>query len=205
MKSARQLPTIALALLLSGCFWQGPAFYHGDPSIAGPVAAGRYKMDILGDHKPASPMIVTRLGDGSFFFDEAKPTTNDHGEHLVFAPLAMAGRNLWIVQITNGFASSRPPGSADDVTYGLVEWHGDVLEMNQAIPCEGSEAIVRAAGGIVTERSEPDADGTPDHPREANTVCRFTDRAALERALVAYAGLHTAFPIRVRLKRIADR
>jgi len=204
VKRARYLATIALAPLLAGCFWQGPAFYKGDPSIVGPITPGRYKVDILGDHKPAFRAVVTRLEDGSFLLDQAKPTGDDHGEHMVFAPLAMAGRNLWIVQTTNGFVSSRPPGSADDVTYGLVEWHGDVLEMNQAIPCEGSEAIVRAAGGIVTERSVLDADGTPEHPREANTVCRFTDRAALERALVAYAGLHPTFPVRVRLKRIAD-
>ena len=205
MKSARHLATIALALLLTGCFWQGPAFYTADPSIVGPIAPGRYKMDILGDHEPAFRIVVTRLEDGSLSFDEAKPATGDHGERLVFAPLMVAGRKLWIVQGTDGSVSSRPPAGADDVTYGLMEWHGDVLEMEQAIPCQGSEAIVQAAGGTVTGRPELGADGTPDHPRSGDLVCRFTDRAALERALVAYAGLHPAFSMRVRLKRIADR
>lgn len=204
MRNARRLGTIALALLLTGCFWQGPAFYKADPSIVGPIAPGRYKADILGDHKPAVRMVVVRLADGSLLVDDAKPTSDDQGDHIVLAPLAVAGRDLWIVQTMNG-PVDRVPAADDDVTYGLMERRGDILAISATIDCVGTETLVQAAGGMVSRMSASDANGPSDRPYSSDVTCRFPDRAALERALVAYAALHPQLSVRVRLTKIAER
>ncbi len=149
-------------------------------------------------------MVVVRLADGSLLVDDAKPTSDDQGDHIVLAPLAVTGRDLWIVQTMNG-PVDRVPAADDDVTYGLMERRGDILAMSATIDCVGTEALVQAAGGMVSRMSASDPHGMPSRPDSSDVTCRFPDRASLERALVAYAALHPQLSVRVRLTKIAER
>ena len=61
------------ATLLSGCWWVGPPFYKGDPADAGPVRPGAYKVDLLGDGKPAHLYRVAWQPDGTILVTPLRP------------------------------------------------------------------------------------------------------------------------------------
>jgi hypothetical protein len=210
MKSAAHLAMVALALLLSGCWWEGPVFYHGDPRDAGPVAPGWYRVDVLGQNERSIVRHVEWLPDGETRTTPRRVTREDGVGHFVTTRLDVPGRHLWIIQS----ASDEKPDTA--AIYGLVERHGDLLDIAFPIDCDSTVDIVRAAGGTVSGGSTKEIvadtrparvdrhrhEGAPDPQVEPATVatpltgalqnqhCTFADRASLERALVAYATAH---------------
>jgi hypothetical protein len=223
MTGARRLATIALALLLSGCWWEGPPFYKGDPNDAGPVAPGWYRLDILG--KNAAPIVrrIEWLPDGQTRTTPRKVTRDDGIGQLVTTRLDLPGRHLWIIQSPAG----DEPGAG--ALYGLVERHGMLLDIAFPIDCDSTAEIVRKAGGTVSGGNEPVAmDLTPARPRHhahkrapappaaamaapivptaapQNQHCTFADRASLERALVAYATAHPHLDGGLLLRKLRD-
>lgn len=201
---------IAAAILLSSCWWVGPPFYKGDPADAGPVRPGVYKVDLLGDGKPAHLNRIAWQPDGTILFTPLRPRKDEEPTRLVMVRFAVAGRDLWIVQGT--------PEGQTEVTYGLAELHGEVLWVSSLIDCDSTAEIVRAAGGEVEEQSltnTEDIDASPssnsmqaEPATRANAAggatCRFKDRASLERALRAYIATNPPLPERIRFKRIGD-
>ncbi|MEG3145947.1 hypothetical protein U1839_14900 [Sphingomonas sp. RT2P30] len=223
MTGARRLATIALALLLSGCWWEGPPFYKGDPNDAGPVAPGWYRVDVLGQN--AAPIVrhVEWLPDGRTRTTPRKVTRDDGIGYLVTKRLDLPGRHLWIIQSPAG----DEPGAA--ATYGLVERHGLLLDIAFPIDCDSSVEIVKAAGGTVSGGDQPViVDTRPATTRhragraapippaapmaEANAPagplqnqhCSFADRPSLERALVAYAKAHPHLDGGLLLRKLSD-
>ena len=196
MRRAWGLATLLFALLLSGCWWEGPAFYQPDPANPGPFEPGPYKIDFLGDHKPAERTRITRATDGTTIItDRTKPASNT--EEMVFARLPLPGRTIWVAQW-------RSAGSVEqERSYGLVERNGNLVAMNVPLGCQGNEALVRGAGGSVSDEDTVDADGNKVGKLTGPT-CRFTDKASLERALLAYVTAHPGFRANVRIKRIGD-
>jgi len=180
---ARGLAIMLAALLLSGCFWEGPAFYRPDPSSAGPLQPGLYKLDSE-DKSAPQRLRVVRTGDGALLIATPEDFKGGKPSRVVLMPLAAPGRHLWIVQTQIGEAT-------DPVAYGLLESDGGALILDPALDCQGNEALVRAAGGT--------AEGEGGSPS-----CLFADRAALERALIAYADAHPDFEKPTRLTRIGD-
>ena len=179
----RSLFSFLTMLLLSGCFWEGPAFYRPDPAQVGPWSPGLYKLDAA--NKEAPPRLrVVRADDGALLVAAPEDFRGGKPSRVVLAPLAAPGRHLWIVQTQIG-------ETADPVAYGLLESDGPTLILDPALYCEGNEALVRAAGGTIEGEG-----GSPS--------CIFADRAALERALLAYAGAHPGFEKPARLTRIGD-
>jgi len=177
----RSLLSLLAALLLSGCFWAGPAFYRPDPGQSGPLPPGLYKLDAA--DKSAPPRLqVRRADDGALLVAAPEDFQGGKPSRVVLAPLAAPNRHLWIVQTQIG-------DTADPVAYGLLESDGAALILDPALDCQGSEALVRAAGGTVEGEG-----GSPS--------CLFADRAALERALIAYAGVHPGLEKPARLTRI---
>jgi hypothetical protein len=179
----RGLAITLAALLLSGCFWEGPAFYRPDPTQAGPLAPGLYKLD-RPDKDAPDRLRVGRAPDGALLIGEPDDYRNGKPSHVVLVPLAAPGRHLWIVQTQIG-------EPADPVAYGLLESDGGTLLLDPALDCQGNEALVRAAGGTIEGEG-----GSPS--------CVFADRAALERALIAYVAAHPGFEKPGRLTRIGD-
>ncbi|GAA0297328.1 hypothetical protein GCM10009087_03880 [Sphingomonas oligophenolica] len=184
MRRAGGLAGFFFALLLSGCWWEGPAFYQPDPAAPGPLSPGLYKAETHGDDSAPDRLRVGRAADGALLvappddYRDGKPT------HVVLAPLAIPGRHLWIVESQIG-------ETADDVVYGLLDDSNGALVLDPAITCQGNEPLVRAAGGTIEGEG-----GSPS--------CVFHDRAALERALIAWAGAHPGFERATRLARIGD-
>ena len=181
--AGRRLAVILAALLLSGCYWEGPAFYRPDPAQAGPLPPGLYKLD-RPDKDAPDRLRVVRAGDGALLVASPEDFRDGKPSHVVLVPLVAPGRHLWIVQTQIG-------EPADPVAYGLLESDGGVLLLDPALDCQGNEALVRAAGGTITGEG-----GSPS--------CVFPDRAALERAMIAYVGAHPAFEKSGRLTRIGD-
>lgn len=179
----RSLLPILAAFLLSGCFWEGPAFYRPYPTQAGPWSPGLYKVEAA-DKAAPHQLRVRSAGDGALLVATPEDDGGGKQSHVVLAPLAAPGRHLWIVQTQIGDA-------ADPVAYGLLESDGGALILDPALDCQGNEALVRAAGGRVEGEG-----GSPS--------CIFADRAALERALIAYVGAHPGFEKPARLTRIGD-
>ncbi len=200
----------AAMLLLSSCWWVGPPFYKGNPADAGPVRPGLYKIDTLGDGKPAQRYRITWRPDGTIVFTPLKQGKDASVWSSVMTRFAVPGRDLWIVQDAEG-------DDRTEVSYGLMELHGDVLSAMLAIDCESTAEIVRAAGGEVGEDTATnieDSDVATTNAMQAELAvpaksmggptCRFRDRASLERALRAYIAANPRLPERVRFKRIGD-
>ncbi len=225
MSSARRFATIALALLLSGCWWQGPAFYKGDPHDAGPVTPGWYKFDLLGDHKPAVTEHIDWLPDGGTRSTPRKVTRKNGIVQFMTARLTVPGRDLWVMQMPS---DDKPE---DGAIYGLLERHGDQLAFTFPLDCDSNVAIVKAAGGTVSGGQEevlvtdtgPTVDGRMGRgtksrlpkvqpqtivpasmSRRTNQECTFSDRPSLERALIAFATAHPQLDHIARLKRLGD-
>jgi hypothetical protein len=188
---ARNLLPILAALLVSGCWWQGPVFYPPDPAAAQPFAPGLYQMTDS-DGKVQQARIV-RNADGSL----GPAPDGDHKNvgKLFFVPLALTGRHVWISELIS--TDPATPGAI----YGLVESRDDGVAHNLLIDCESNADLVRAAGGVV----EQQGDGSKgDGPKGEGMSCRFNDAASLEKALSAYAQAHPTLDNDVNLKRIGD-
>ena len=198
------------AALLSSCWWVGPPFYKGDPADAGPVRPGAYKVDLLGDGKPAHLYRVAWQPDGTILTTPLRPRKDEQSSRVIMVRFAATGRDLWIVQ-------DMPDEDKAEVSYGLAELRGDVLWLAPVIDCDTTADIVRSAGGEVEEPATtnvdevtaPAANSTQAEPSAATkpgggATCHFKDRASLERALRAYVATNPRFPERIRLKRIGD-
>jgi len=199
------------ATLLSSCWWVGPPFYKGDPADAGPVRPGVYKVDLLGDGKPAHLYRVAWQPDGTILTTPLRPRKDEESSRIIMARFAATRRDLWIVQ-------DMPDEDKAEVSYGLAELRGDVLWLSPVIDCDTTADIVRAAGGEVEEPAitnvedadmAPAANSTQAAPPAGSkpsggATCHFKDRASLERALRAYVATNPPFPERIRLKRIGD-
>ena len=179
----RSLLSLLTMLFLSGCFWEGPAFYHTDPGQSAPLSPGLYKVDSA-DKSAPQRLLVRRADDGALLIAAPEDFQGGKPSRVVLTPLAAPGRHLWIVQTQIG-------DTADPVAYGLLESDGAALILDPALDCQGSETLVRKAGGTVEGEG-----GSPS--------CLFADRAALERALIAYVAIHPDFEKPARLTRIGD-
>ncbi|WP_157093972.1 hypothetical protein [Sphingomonas mali] len=199
------------ALFLSSCWWVGAPFYKGNPADAGPVRPGVYKVDLLGDGKPAHLDRIIWQPDGTILFTPLRPRKDEQPSRLVMVRFAVTGRDLWIVQ-------DMPEEGQTEVTYGLAELHGEVLWVSPLIDCDSTAEIVRAAGGEVEEEAVTNTEDS-DAPLTTNSIqavpaapakpvggatCRFKDQASLERALRAYIATNPPLPERIRFKRIGD-
>jgi predicted small lipoprotein YifL len=172
----RAVAAILATLFLPGCWWQGPVFYPPDRMAAQPLTPGLYEGRSADPADKPERIRLTRFASGSW--GEAK----DAGSWFYFIRLPGTARDLWIMEalVTD----------SDDAGYGLIERSGDHWTMEGLIPCRGTQALVRAAGGTVTNDDPPGADGSADRPLNNNITCTFADRASLERALKAYADAH---------------
>jgi len=181
--TGKTVGALLTALLLSGCFWEGPAFYRPDPGQTGPLSPGLYKLDSA-DKSAPQRLLVRRTDDGALLIAAPEDFQSGKPSRVVLMPLAAPGRHLWIVQTQIG-------DTADPVAYGLLESDGPALILDPALDCQGSETLVRKAGGTV------EGEG-------GSSSCLFADRAALERALIAYVGAHPGFEKPARLTRVGD-
>ena len=179
----RTLLTILAALMLSGCWWEGPVFYPPDPAAVQPLTPGHY--EVTDSDGKVSKSSIVRNPDGSL-----GPGPEEKGDtsKLFFVRFPMAGRNLWISEMIS--TDPTKPGAA----YGLIEPNGDTIAHSFVIDCDSTADIVRAAGGVVTVKTG-----------EVNeTSCRFNDAASLERGLRAYATAHPKLDDEIHLKRLGD-
>lgn len=192
MNRGRALIALLLLTLLGGCWWQGPVFYQPDATAAAPIVPGLYVM-IDSDGK-SERMRLVRTSSGLF----VNPTDGKNSGGLYFVPLPIAGRDVWISEMIPA-----DPGGGEMAIYGLIERSPDGIAASFVIDCEGNEALVRSAGGVVTGASEPGADGSPDHPL-GNPTCTFNDKASLERAFTALVLAHPHLASQGRLKRVGD-
>lgn len=199
----------AAAMFLPSCGWVGPPLYKGDPADPGPIRPGLYKVDVLGDGKPARTYRIAWLPDGSISSTPPKPRKNDETSRYIMVRLAVPGRQLWILQDV-------PEEGQTQVGYGLAELHADILLAVPIIDCDSTADIVRAAGGEVEDNTASnvveakDMSSAIDPPtpkiseKPTGQRCRFKDRESLERALRAYIATNPLFLARVRFKRIGD-
>ncbi|MEO7688237.1 MAG: hypothetical protein ABIS51_03055 [Sphingomonas sp.] len=192
----RALLSTLAAFMLSGCWWIGPAFYSPDPANAGPFEPGLYKVDTLGDHKPAERIRIARAADGTTIVTNPAQAAGSP-EEMIFARLPLPGRTIWIAQWRSGGSTEEGRG------FGLVEQRGNLVAANVPLVCQGNEALVRGAGGSVTGEDEVDIDGNKVG-KLAGPTCGFTDKASLERALLAYVTAHPGFDANMRIKRVGD-
>lgn len=171
------VPMVLLsAMLLSGCWWEGPIFYPPDPAAAQPITAGLYEVRTADPSEKPDRVRFTRFTDGAWGEEaDAKVWT-------FFARLPGTSRDLWIVETIATDSS--------DAGYGLIERAGNRWDMDELIQCRGTEAIVRAAGGTIESDGSPGAKGSQPLSSGTNISCRFGDRASLERGLLAYAAAH---------------
>jgi len=171
------IPSILLAaLMLSGCWWSGPILYPPDAMATQPIAAGLYEARSADPADKPERVQISRLSNGAW------GEKTDQGSWTFFVRLPGTPRDLWIMETI--------ATDSADAGYGLMERSGDRLTMDPMILCHGTQKIVRAAGGVVENDDAPGADGSADRPLSNNVVCRFEDRAALERGLLAYAAAH---------------
>jgi hypothetical protein len=142
-------------LALTGC-WVGRDLYS--PIDARPaIPAGVYRA--TGGDTPARVYRVSMLPDGMTQFDSGEKT-----EVYGFAPLGPGTFVGW-VQIEDA-----APGDDPNQLYGLVMRQADGLFMIYAPECKNEQAeIARKNGATIESGSSP--------------ACRFTTRAALEKAM----------------------
>lgn len=180
----RILLTILAALMLSGCWWEGPVFYPPDPAAAQPFTPGLYEVTDSDGQTTRARMV--RAADGTL-----GPGPDEKGDktRLFFVPFPMPGRSLWISEMIS--TDPAKPGAV----YGLIEPDGDTIAHDIVIGCDSTADIVRAAG--VVEETREDNRLTPGS-------CRFNDAASLERALRAFAIEHPKLGEEIHLKRIGD-
>jgi hypothetical protein len=164
------------AMLLSGCWWSGPVLYPPDAAAAQPIAAGLYEARSADSADKPERVQISRLANGPW------GEKTDQRSWTFFVRLPGTPRDLWIMETI--------ATDSTDAGYGLMERSGDRLAMDAMILCHGTQSIVRAAGGIVENDDPPGADGSDARPLSNNIVCRFDNRAALERGLLAYAAAH---------------
>jgi hypothetical protein len=103
MMTGRTVAALLAALLLSGCFWVGRAFYRPDPAQAGPLSPGLYKLDAA-DKEAPQRLLVRRADDGALLFAAPEDLSR-----VVLVPLAAPGRHLWIVQRKSAKPLTRSP------------------------------------------------------------------------------------------------
>ncbi|MDB5678775.1 MAG: hypothetical protein JWM94_1777 [Sphingomonas bacterium] len=199
----------AVAMVLSGCGWVGPPLYKGDPTDAGPIKPGLYKIDVLGDGKPAHLYRIAWLPDGSTSWTPLRSKKKEEPWRQIAVRFAVPGRQVWILQ-------DAPDEGQTQVDYGLAELHADILWVMPFIDCDSTAEIVRAAGGEVEDNEASNVveanDMSPsiDPPtpkiseKPTGQRCRFKDRDSLERALRAYIASNPTKWVRVRFKRISD-
>lgn len=142
-------------LALTGC-WVGRDLYS--PIDARPaIPAGVYRA--TGGDTPARVYRVSMLPDGMTQFD-----SGEKKEVYGFAPLGPGTFVGW-VQIEDA-----APGDDPNQLYGLVMRQADGLFMIYAPECKNEQAeIARKNGATIESGSSP--------------ACRFTTRAALEKAM----------------------
>nr|WP_299853693.1 hypothetical protein [Sphingomonas bacterium] len=187
------------------------------------MAPGWYRVDVLGKNERPIVQHVEWLANGETRTTPRRVTREDGVGHFVATRLEVPGRHLWIIQSRG---DEKPDTAA---IYGLVERHGDLLDIAFPIDCDSSAEIVRAAGGTVSGGSRPEAidmtptetrrhrrKGAPDPHVEPTTVmtpttgpvqnqhCTFADRSSLERALVAYATAHPHLDGGLLLRKLSD-
>jgi predicted small lipoprotein YifL len=185
----RMAMVAAAVLLLSGCWWEGPVFYPPDSLATQPFTPGLYESRSSDPADTPERMRMARLANGSWGEEaDAKGT-------LFFARLPGTARDLWILELI--------ATDSDDAGYGLIEHKGDRWTVDAPITCRGTEAMVRAAGGTVENDDPPGAGPSPARPSGSPT-CRFDTRAALERALLAYAAAHPRLEGKATITRIGD-
>jgi len=186
------------------------------------VAPGWYKVDVLGKNERPIVRHIEWLPNGETRITPRKVTREDGIGHFVTTRLDLPGRHLWIIQDSG---DEKP----DTALYGLVERHGDLLDVAFPIDCDSTVEIVRAAGGTVSGGSGPEVvDMTPTETRRhrrkvapehqtqpapvvtpstgplQNQHCIFADRSSLERALVAYAVAHPHLDGGLLLRKLSD-
>ncbi|MEO5493879.1 MAG: hypothetical protein ABIR08_07610 [Sphingomonas sp.] len=164
------------AMLLSGCWWSGPIFYPPGATATQPIVAGLYEARSADAADKPERVQIARLPNGAW------GEKTDQGSWTFFIRLPGTPRDLWIMETIATDSS--------DAGYGLMERSGDRLTMDPMILCHGTQMIVRAAGGVVENDDPPGTDGSAGRPLSNRIVCRFDDRAALERGLLAYAAAH---------------
>jgi hypothetical protein len=185
----RAVIALLLAALLGGCWWQGPVFYQPDPTAAAPITPGLY--DVVDGDGKVERMRLARTATGVF----VNPKDGKGSGGLYFVPFPLAGRDLWISEMIPA-----GPDTAEMAVYGLIERRADGIAAALIVDCEGNEALVRAAGGVVSGAS--DQHSTPGEG--VNPTCTFNDEASLERAFAAFVIAHPHLETQGRLKRIGD-
>lgn len=162
----RHLIVLPLLLALSACWTSKSTFYTPDPRAPAPFASGRYAPV----SQPGNVVRMTRLADGRYRVEQGSgPSLNSP---VTFAPLAIAGRRIWIMQVPFDISAQLKPA-----VYELVEQRADGAIVMAELNCAGSEAATRRAGGKV--ESQPDFNnGRPS--------CVFPTRTALEAAVTTY-------------------
>jgi hypothetical protein len=180
---------LLLAMLLGGCWWQGPVFYQPDPAAAAPITSGLY--DLVGGDGKVERTRLVRAANGMF----VNPKDGRGSGGLYFVPFPVAGRDLWISEIIPAH-----PDTAEMAIYGLIERRADGIAASLIIDCAGNEALVRAAGGVVSDAS--DLHPVPEEPH--NPTCTFNDKASLERAFTAFVAAHPHLETQGQLKRVGD-
>ena len=172
------------SLSLSGCAgWMGPAVYSRNESV-NPFPPGRYRVQSdIGDKKE----MVVRW-DGHHLFEDGQESRNMDSDlrNLTLVPLAVAGRQIFIVQ---GRIADR-----DDVAfYGVLE-RTDARYLVDMPNCGTTREIALAAGAQLQSMEAAFGGGghtqLPD--REASNhasttdLCIFPNRASLEAGLRRY-------------------
>lgn len=167
---------LGAALLLGGCWWEGPIFYPPDAAAVQPITAGLYETQAPEPGEKPDRGRFVRLPNGAW------ADSTDAKGWMFFNRLPGTSRDLWIVETVMT--------DSPDAGYGLMERAGERWIVAPLIQCRGTQQIVRAAGGVVENDDPPATKATPDPPASNNLTCRFNDRAALERGLLAYAAAH---------------
>jgi len=174
---------VSLLLSLCGCSaWVGPAFYDRKEGV-NPFSPGRYRVrSEIGDKKE---MMVRWDGHHLYEDDKTSEKMDKDVRNLTAVPLAVAGRDLFIVQ-------GRTVERQDVALYAVLERNGQVFRADMP-DCRTTRDIAEAAGakvetldaviGRMQGRNPPiqshSAEPTPQ-------LCLFPDRKNLEAAMRSY-------------------
>lgn len=160
------LALLLVPLLLGGCIWVGPPLYDASRAET-PLAPGRYRLTVDGDPNETR---VTVTGTTTFVTDAGRPMG------VLLIPLAMKGRQVWIIQ-------AGPGGTGDDENaYGVLERTTGGWVFEPLIECGATKDIVRAAGGVIKPSKQPGPNGSTV---EGPSACVFHNAASLETAMRA--------------------